>query len=125
MLVGRPTLDRLLQDHVVEVKFTRRRPKPGSSPTRRMLCTNSRALLESREAREALRYVPTKRPIRFNPAAKNLIVTWDIFMQDHRMINTDHCELISQIPANDEFWRYFSEVLYKMSAAQKTTFMNV
>jgi len=125
MNVALPTLNRMLQDNVLEIKFIRRRPKPGSSPTRRMLCTNSRVLLDSQEARTALNYVPSKQPPRFNPTAKNLIITWDIFMQGYRTVNADRCELISQIPANDEFWRYFSEELYKMSQDQKITFMNI
>ena len=53
------------------------------------------------------------------------LITWDIFMQGYRTVNADRCELISQIPANDEFWRYFSDTLYKMSADQKVTFMNI
>ena len=125
MQIALPTLSRLLQENVLEIKFIRRRPKPGSSPTRRMLCTNSRVLLDSREAREALNYVPSKQPPAFNPTAKNLVITWDIFMQGYRTVNADKCELISQIPANDEFWRYFSDTLYKMSADQKVTFMNI
>ena len=125
MHIALPTLNRLLQENVLEIKFIRRRPKPGSSPSRRMLCTNSRVLLDSREAREALHYVPSKQPPAFNPSARNLVITWDIFMQGYRTVNADQCQLISQIPANDEFWKYFSEVLYKMSPDQKTTFMNI
>ncbi len=125
MHIALPTLGRLLQENVLEIKFIRRRPKPGSSPTRRMLCTNSRVLLDSREAREALHYVPSKQPPAFNPAAKNLVITWDIFMQGYRTVNADKCQLISQIPANDEFWQYFSDTLYKMTPDQKVTFMNI
>lgn len=125
MKVALPTLVRLLQENVLELKFVRRRAKPGASPTRRMLCTNARMLLDSREAREALHYTPSKTAPRFNPTAKNLVIVWDIFMQDYRMVNTDSCDVISQIPANDEFWRYFSDVLSKMTPEQKITFMSV
>jgi hypothetical protein len=125
MQVALPTLNQLLQENVREIKFVRRRPKPGSSPTRRMLCTNAATLLRSREAREALHYTPTKQPPKYNPRAKNLLIVWDIFMQAYRTISVDSCELISQIPANDEFWKYFNEVLYKMTPEQKTTFMNI
>ena len=128
MHVALPTLSRLLNDNVLEIKFVRRRPKPGHSPTRRMLCTNSRELLDSkeaREAREALHYVPSKRPPRYNPTAKNLVVAWDILIQGYRTINAEKCQLISQIPANDEFWEYFGNTLYKMTSAQKLTFMEV
>ena len=125
MKVALPTLARLLQENVLELKFIRRRPKPGASPTRRMLCTNARMLLDSAEAREALHYTPSRQPPKFNPRAKNLVIVWDIFMQDYRTVNVDSCDVISQIPANDEFWKYFNEVLYKMTPEQKLTFMSI
>ena len=36
----------------------------------------------------------------------------------------NECELIQQIPANDDFWEYFNENIYPMSADQKFNFMN-
>lgn len=125
MRVALPTLSALLRDNVLELKYVRRRPKPGASPTRRMLCTNSSMLLDSREGREALHYKPTRQSPRYNPTSRNLIITWDIFMQGYRTINVDQCNIVSQIPANDEFWKYFNETLYKMSADQKVTFMSI
>ena len=125
MNIALPTLNRLLNDNVLEIKFLRRRPKPGHSMTRRMLCTNSRLLLDSKEGREALHYVSSKQPPKFNPNAKNLVITWDILVQGYRTISVDKCQLISQIPANDEFWKYFSETLYKMTPQQKATFMEI
>lgn len=59
-----------------------------------------------------------------NEAAENLITVWDILMQDYRNINMDQCELIQQIPANEEFWTYFNDNIYPMSAEQKLSFMN-
>jgi hypothetical protein len=38
-------LQRILLTNVAEVKFVRRRPKPGSPPTRRIFCTNNAELL--------------------------------------------------------------------------------
>ena len=32
--------------------------------------------------------------------------------------------LIQEIPANDDFWIYFNENIYPMSAGQKLNFMN-
>lgn len=118
-------LKSVLQNNVAEVKFTRRNVKPGSPPTRRMLCTNSGPLLNSTEGRSALRYQPPKTAPKYNPDTKNLIITWDIFMQGYRTINTDQCDLISIIPADERFWEYFTEKLAKMPAGQKTAFMNV
>jgi hypothetical protein len=124
MKIALPTLRRLLEQNVLEIKFTRRRPKPNAPPWRRMLCTTCPTILNTPEGREALHYTPTKQPPKYNPTSRNLVIAWDVFMQGYRTINADSCELISQIPANEEFWKYFSETLYKMSPEQKMTFMS-
>ena len=115
MRVALPTLRRLLEENVLEIKFVRRRQRLNQSPTRRMLCTNSSALLNTQEGREALKFVPSKQSPKYNPTSRNLVIAWDIFMQGYRTINVEACELISQIPANDEFWKYFSENKYSSS----------
>ena len=125
MKVALPTLKALLDRDVLEIKFTRRRPKPGAAATRRMLCTNSRQILSSVPGRETLHFQPTFKPPKFNPATKNLVIAWDIFKQDYRMINCDNVAIISQIPGDKEFWEYFTTVLYKMSGEQKETFFNI
>ena len=73
----------------------------------------------------ALNFKPTYNPPEYNPMQKNLILTWDIFMQDYRSINMDSSQLISTIPANDLFWNYFTEKLTNMNASQKIAFMDV
>lgn len=73
----------------------------------------------------ALNFKPATNPPEYNPLQKNLIVTWDIFMQGYRTINMDACELISVIPANQQFWNYFADNLTNMSSAQKINFMDV
>lgn len=124
MKASLPTLKNLLLSNVAEIKFFRKRLKPGSPPTRRMLCTNSLALLNSVEGRLALNYRRAINQPKFDPTQKNLIITWDIFMQDYRCINMVACDLIQVIPANKEFWKYFNERLAGMSAAQKISYMN-
>lgn len=125
MKIALPTLKALLETNVLEIKFTRRRSKPGAPATRRMLCTNSAAILKTVPGREALNFRATYKPPKYNPQTKNLILAWDIFKQDYRMINCDNVALISQIPANEEFWEYFNNTLRTMSAEQKSTFFNV
>lgn len=124
MKASLPTTRSLLLSNVVEIKFFRRRLKPGAPPTRRMLCTNSLALLNSIEGRLALNYKRAINSPKFDPTQKNLIITWDIFMQDYRCINMVACDVIQVIPANKEFWKYFNEKLAGMSAAQKIGYMN-
>lgn len=124
MKVSLPTLKSLLLSNVAEIKFNRRRLKPGAPLTRRMLCTNSLELLNSTEGRLALNYKRAINMPKFNPNLKDLIITWDIFMQDYRCINMVACDLIQVIPANKTFWKYFNEKLAGLSAPQKINFMN-
>ena len=84
-----------------------------------MLCTNSESLLNSSKGRTALNYTPPKTGAKYNPDAKNIVITWDVFMQSFRCVSLESCELISLIPADDDFWVYFNENIYPMSAAQK------
>jgi len=124
MKVSLPTLKSLLLNNVVEIKFFRRRQKPGSAPTRRMLCTNSLSLLNSTEGRIALNYKRAIKTPKFDPTSKDLIITWDLFMQNYRCINMAACDLIQAIPANNTFWKFFNEKLAGLSAPQKIEFMN-
>lgn len=124
MKVSLPTLKNLLLNNVAEIKFFRKRPKAGAAPTRRMLCTNSLLLLNSTEGKLALNYRRAINMPKFNPGDKNLIITWDLFMQNYRCINMAACDLIQVIPANQAFWKYFNERLVMLSAAQKIDFMN-
>jgi len=123
MIVQRTTLDSLLLTKVCEVRFVRRRPRSGDGPTRRMLCTKSYEILNSVNGRTTLNYRPPSGPVQVNEVRDNLIVVWDILMQDYRAISMSSCDLIQDIPAV-EFWEYFNENIYPMSPAQKFSFMN-
>jgi hypothetical protein len=125
MKIALATLKTLLESNVLEIKFTRRNPKPGAPPTRRMFCTNSNTLLNSTEGRRVLGFTPTSQPLKFNPSAKNLIVAWDLFKLGYRMINADHCELIATIPADDDFWLYYYEHIGNMTAGEKLKFYDI
>jgi hypothetical protein len=106
------------------VRFARRRPATGKAATRRMWCTKNYALLNSINGRVSLNYRPPSGPKKINEAAENVLVVWDIIMQDYRTISLDSCDLIQQIPANDDFWEFFNTNLYPMSTEQKINFMN-
>jgi len=109
---------------VAEIKFLRKRPKAGAPSSRRMLCTNSHPLLMSPEGRVALNYRRAINNPKYNPSAKNVLITWDIFMQDYRCINMAACDLINVIPANKSFWKFFNQKLALLSTDQKVRFMN-
>lgn len=123
MKTSRSQIRYLLAFNALEVVFIRR--TPGPAPTRRMLCTNDLQLLQSEPGRVALNYrIPTG-TLPYNPNTKNLVVTWDLFMQDFRMISCENVELIRILPTRPpkEFWEYFNDVLSKMTAEQKMEFM--
>ena len=71
-----------------------------------------------------LNYSPPKGPPKYNHAMKNVIVAWDVMMQDFRTINCQNVNLIRSVPANEEFWKYFREELLPMTTQQKMMFMD-
>lgn len=89
-----------------------------------MVCTNANQLLLSPDGRLTLNYSPPKGTPRFNQMAKNVVIVWDVLMQDYRAVSCESCDLIATVPANEEFWKYFREELLPMNAGQKTAFMN-
>ena len=117
-------LKSLLLNNVLDLRFTRRQPVRGKPATRRMLCTKSYELLDSVNGRVVLNYRPPKNEKQFNEAKNNAVVVWDIIMQNYRVIPTDSVQIIKTIPANDEFWRFFNEEVYIMSAEQKQRYIN-
>jgi hypothetical protein len=122
MKIALPTLKQLLGSNVLEIKFTRRRPKPGSAATRRMFCTLSYTLLNSPNGQKALGFESTSQNMKFNPTSKNLLPVWDLFKRQYRLVNADSCELISTIPANADFWLYYNEHISKMSPSAILSF---
>jgi len=125
MIVGLSNLKSILLDKVCEVKFARRNPKPGRPSTRRMLCTNNVQLLNSVEGRTILNYNPPRQAPNYNPNQENLIITWDILMQDFRTISCDSVDLVTTLEADATFWDYLSEKISPMTPQEKMNFMNV
>jgi hypothetical protein len=127
MRLGRTALAILLQTNVAELRFRRRLDKPGFLDYRRMLCTNDKRLLLSTPGKQILNYAVPTGSLKYDPASKNLISVWDIFLQNYRMINCNDVEVIAVIKSSPDpmpFWKYFNERLVHMSAAQKAQFMN-
>lgn len=127
MRLGRTALWMLLQSSAAELRFRRRIEKPGFGSFRRMLCTNDRKLLLSTPGKRVLNFVPSYGSLKYDPAAKNLVICWDIFMQNWRAVNCDDVEVISVIktsPDPSAFWKYFYDALAHMSSQHKAQFMN-
>lgn len=132
-------LKQLLFRNCIELKFERRCPK-GNLTTRRMFCVgaypnfHNNPFLASAAAQTTLRYrypkgFPPYPPQPFyNTDAKNIVITWDIFMQDYRAISMDQCNVIRGFPIDtdekiNDFWEYFIENLQNMTPQAKEIFM--
>ena len=127
MRLGRTALWTLLKTNVAELRFLRRIEKPGFRDFRRMLCTNDSNLLLSTPGKKVLNYSAPSGSLKYDPAPKNLVVAWDIFIQNYRMINCNDVEVIAVIKSSPDpqpFWKYFYERLAHMSAGQKARFMD-
>jgi hypothetical protein len=74
----------------------------------------------------ALNYRSAPRSLKFNPQQKGLVLTWDLFMQDYRLIPAESVDVVAVIPTSppEEWWKYFSQVLSRMSASEKAAFMD-
>jgi len=119
-------LAQLLLKNAVELRFRRRKMKKGFAPERRMLCTNDALLLNSEAGKRVLHYVKPTHARKYNPATKNLVAVFDIFMQQYRMVDVNSCEVIAVISTQppDKWWTYFNHKLLSMPSAQKLMFMN-
>ena len=124
MIATAQTLESLLLNNVLDLRFVRRIPVPGKPNTRRMLCTKSSTLLNSPNGRMVLNYRPPTHPKKVNEARSNVSVVWDILMQDYRVVSADQVNIIKSIPDNKEFWDYFNSTIYVMTAEQKIQYMN-
>ena len=104
---------KLLSNNVVELRFVRRHPKQGYPPNRRMFCTNSKALLYSIAGKITLKHkTPKGVGLPYLPPLKNLVVTWDIMMQDYRQIPLESVQIMEVFPVRNEeeinkFWEFF------------------
>jgi len=125
-IVGRGELKNLLAGNVCEIVFVRRRPEraPNRPEIRRMLCTMDYDLLTSFNGKISLNFRMPKTGRRIDEVKHNIVVVWDIFMQDYRNVSMEQCHLRQTVPGDDTFWKYFNDVLLKMTPAQKQQFMD-
>jgi len=126
-LIKRTELQRLLKSNICDLMIVRRRPEraPGRPEIRQMLCTNSMEILRSENGLRTLNYRGSLEPKKVNERLHNLVVTWDIFMQDYRNVSMDMCYLVQQMPADDTFWPFFNEKIYPMSPNEKLRYMDI
>lgn len=122
----------LLESNVIEAKFIRRRPKPGSAATRRAFITNNAVLLNSPRGKVTLRYTGLRdgsTGLGFNVVAKNLVLAWDLLWQEYRLFGAEGSQVVTVIPVTTEkeiesFWKYFDDNIMILSPEDKLKFMN-
>lgn len=127
MRLGRSALELILAKNVVELRFRRRLKKLGFNDYRRMLCTTDINFLQSAPGKYVFHFIRPTNVLKYKPASKNLVVAFDLFMQNWRMINCDDVDVVATIqttPDPNQFWKYFFAHIKPMSAAQKLQFMN-
>lgn len=126
--ISRGELEGTLQRNVCEIVFVRRRPErapvPPRAEIRRMLCSNSLELLTSYNAKISLNFRFPKTGRRIDGVKHNIVPVWDILQQDYRNVSMETCYIRQTIPADDTFWKYYNDVLLKMTAVQKLNFMD-
>ena len=118
------SLNTALKQGVLDIRFTRRRPRPGVSATRRMLCTLSESILNSVNGRTVLNYLPPANNLPYSISNKNLSMAWDIMMQNFRMIGADSVNILNTYSDDEAFWEYFNSDILPMDTASKMQFMN-
>lgn len=114
----------ICENNVVEIKFDRRN-KMRIPPTRRMLCTLDFTVLDTEQGRKLLGFKKPKNFPVYNAQQKNLLVVWDLIMQDWRSIPVESCIIVAYLKTKPivRFWNYYNRILSKMPAAQKKQFM--
>jgi len=121
--VGRESLKSLLSNNVCEIRFVRRHPKFGYKMTRQMVATNCLEILESTNAKISLNYRRPTKARQINHDRYNLVLVWDILMQDYRCIPMESCVVLNTV-YKDNFWYFYNNVLYPMSSRDKLTYMD-
>lgn len=124
--VKRTEFKRLVTRNVCEIFFIRRRPEraPGRPLFRQMLCTICGEILRSENGIRNLNFQPPKGPPQIDERFHNIVVVWDIFMQDWRNVSMENCHIIQTIPGNDEFWKYYNDVIMHLSPQEKLRYMD-
>lgn len=124
MKINKEVLDIKLRDGACKVKFLRKRPVNGKPITRTMWCTKDWEMLNSMRGKVTLNYRPPRGEKHVHESSHNVLIVWDIIMQDYRTINMGECELIREVGGNDEFWKFFEKELAILTSEDKQVLIN-
>ena len=124
---------KLTYSNVCEIVYVRRRPERAPAPPRpmirRMICAIAgintyNPILVDQKGMDVLGFrYPNGRGKKIDENEHNIVVVWDIIMQDYRNVSMEECYLRQIIP-NDAFWQYFRDTLSNLSSDQKRNFID-
>lgn len=119
----RAELYNLLLNNVLVLSFIKK-TEPRKGWIRNMICTKSNKILSSLQGRINLNFRNPKYggPV-FNEVEHNVVVVWDILMQDYRVVPCESVNILSIIQ-EDFFWNFYNNKLIFMSSIEKNKFMN-
>lgn len=126
--IQRGELKNTLFRNACEIIFVRRRPEraPGRPEVRRMLCTLSTNILRpvAPDRITAMNFHDPRTSRRLDEVKHNIVVVWDIIMQNYRNVSMETCYVRQTIPDDETFWKYYNEILFNLTQDQKANFMD-
>jgi hypothetical protein len=88
-----------------------------------MICTKSNYILSSFSARAKLNFRPPKYGgTKFDQKKLNLVVVWDILMEDYRCVPCETVKVMEVVPEK-KFWTYYSNNIEPMNKRSRETYM--
>jgi hypothetical protein len=83
-------------------------------------------LLRSTPGQTILNFRMPTGSLGYDPVQHNLVITWDLFLQNWRAVPCESVEVIAVISTNppSKFWQFFMENLKPMSGQHKRQFIN-
>jgi len=123
--IRRAKLNSLLQRGACEIIFLRRDTKKihGGQVTRKMVCSNCNEILNTENGIRSLNFKRPRGAKKINESLHDVVVVWDILMQDYRNVSMENCFLISEMEP-DQFWQFYNETLLPMTPKGKLQYMN-
>ena len=124
------TLTSFLHNHIVELRFTRRHPKTGFKDSRRMVCTANWKFLSSVFTRWVFNWntPKTRRGVSWYKQ-RNLIIVWDLMVNNFRIIPVTDIRFVSAYKCNSlmekgRFILFYRRNIRKLTPTQEHKYFN-
>lgn len=124
------TLVNFMNNHVVELRFTRKHTKLGFKDTRRMVCTSNWKFLSSVFTRMLFNWnTPKTRRGQSWYKQRNLIIVWDLMVSNFRIIPVTDIRFISaykctSLMEKGRFILFYRKNIRKLTPMQEKKYFN-